>query len=69
MAKRMAAFNEIANALCKAFGLNASDVTELHLHLTMDHSFRLEATHVELKDGEALKTLREYELKEVNDDD
>ncbi len=57
---------EIANALCKAFGLNANDITELHLHLTPNGEFRVDATHVALKDGEALKVLKHYELKEVS---
>ena len=67
MAHRVGQFTEIATALCKAFGLDANGVIELHLHLTKDHEFRLDATHVELKDGEVLKMLKHYELKEVSE--
>ena len=59
---------DIGSALCKAFGFSASDVTEIHLHIVLNDIVRLEATHVEIKDGEALKVLRRYEVKEVSDD-
>ena len=58
---------DIGTILCKAFGFSANDVTEIHLHITLDDIVRLEATHVEIKDGEALKVLRRYEVKEVKD--